>query len=224
MSDGVDRLAVVNDRDEIGIDRDVVIPDVVTERLKVPDAFAGLGVERDGAVGEEIVAEPVAAVKVKRRRAETGENQSALHVNTQATPGIGPASVFPGGVAFPGFVSELAGLGNSVKAPDLFTGSDVECANVARRGDRRPLVARDADDDRVLPDRHGGGRAVIHSRDFGIEFLAEVANAAVAELGVELSGRGVEREQPAVGNSMNDPSLASRLAVGPVRAAAIDTA
>ena len=110
LRDGVDLLAVVRDRDQVGIDRQIVVPQVVMQRLKVPDALARPGVESDRAVGEQVVAMPVAAVEVEGGRSESGEDQAALHVDAEPAPGIGRAAVLPG-IAFPGLVSEFARIG-----------------------------------------------------------------------------------------------------------------
>ena len=76
LRDGVDLLTVVRDRHDVRIGRQVVIPEVVAQRLKVPDPLARLCVKGDRAVGKEILAVAVAAVKVERRRPESCEHEA----------------------------------------------------------------------------------------------------------------------------------------------------
>ena len=109
---------VVRDRHEVRIDRQVVIPQVVAQRLKVPDPFARVRVEGDRAVGEQVLAVAVAAVEVERRRPESSEDEAALDVDAEPAPGVGPAAVLPR-VAGPGFVAELARRRHGAEPPDL---------------------------------------------------------------------------------------------------------
>ena len=74
---GVDRFAFSSDRHEVRIDRQIVVPQVVPQRLEVPDALAGPGVERDRAVRKQIIAVAVAAVEVEGGRPQAGEDQAA---------------------------------------------------------------------------------------------------------------------------------------------------
>ena len=76
--------------------------------LVVPDALAGLGVEADERVGEEIVAVTMAAVEIARRRLDRADRRSrARHraENGVHTPGV--ARVLPA-VVVPGVDAELA--------------------------------------------------------------------------------------------------------------------
>ena len=111
------------------------------QRLKVPDALARPGVERDRAVREQVVAVPVAAVEVEGGRPESGEDQAAIHVDAEPAPGVRPAAVLPG-IAFPRLVAELARTGHGPEPPDLLARADVERPDVPRRGDARPFVRR----------------------------------------------------------------------------------
>jgi hypothetical protein len=88
----------------------------VFDRLEMPDAFAGAGVERDHRVGEEIVAVPVAAVKIEGGRAGRYEDQSALDIDRRAAPRIRATAVVPG-ILRPGLVAEFSGPGHGVEAP-----------------------------------------------------------------------------------------------------------
>src|SRR6185295_11980954 len=53
---------------EYGRGRAIVIPKVVMDDLIVPAALAGGGVERDHAVGKQVLSEPISAVEIECRR------------------------------------------------------------------------------------------------------------------------------------------------------------
>ena len=55
---------------------DVVVPDVVVDLLKVPLAGAGLGIQGDEGLREQVVARALTAVEVRRRVAD-GDVQHA---------------------------------------------------------------------------------------------------------------------------------------------------
>ena len=159
LRDGVNRLAVVGDRDQVRIDRQVVVPQVMMERLEVPDALFRPGVERDGAVGEEIVALPVASVEVEGGRAQSREDQSAFRVDAEPTPGVRRASDFTG-IVVPRLVSEFSPTGHGPKSPNLRAGADVKRPDISGRGDAGPLITGDSDNDRILPDGRRRRRSI----------------------------------------------------------------
>src|SRR5262249_1526568 len=141
------------------IDRQIVVPQVMMQGLKVPEPLARPGVERNRAVREEIRAAAVAAVEVEGRRSESGEDHPAIDVDAESAPGVRPAPVLPG-IAVPRLVSELSRTGYGPEPPDLLAGSDLECSDIPRRGDAGPFTAGDADDDRILPDGRCGRRPI----------------------------------------------------------------
>ena len=64
LRDGVDGLAVALDGEQNGRRREVAVPEVVMHGLKMPEAFAGSGVECEQAIGVEVVAGAVGAVEI----------------------------------------------------------------------------------------------------------------------------------------------------------------
>ena len=54
LRDHVHRLAVVAYGEQLGAGGEVVIPEIVVDGLKMPEAFAGARIEREKAVAEEI--------------------------------------------------------------------------------------------------------------------------------------------------------------------------
>src|SRR4029453_16489399 len=130
--------------DEVGGRRQVVIPDVVSGELVVPDPLTRAGVEAHQRVAEEIVAVSVAAVVVVGRRAEGQVNVAQLLVGAHQRPHVGVADGFPR-VVLPRLVTDLAGPGYGPEGPQLLSGADVEAAHVA---DRHSLADGEA--------QHGG--------------------------------------------------------------------
>ena len=65
LRDGVDRFAVALHGEQYGGRGKIAVPDIVMDALKMPEAFSGAGVESDQAVGEEVVADAIGAVKIE---------------------------------------------------------------------------------------------------------------------------------------------------------------
>ena len=61
----------------------------------MPDAFAGLGVQGDKAIGEEIVADAIGAVEIECRRAGGNVDNAARDVDRHAGPVVGGAAGLP---------------------------------------------------------------------------------------------------------------------------------
>src|SRR5262249_2378302 len=136
LRDGLHRLAVAPDRHEIWRGREVEVPQIVVQALEVPDALAGARVEREHAVGEQVVAGTVRAVKVERRRTGRRESPGVLLIDRDAGPRVRAAGDLPR-VLRPGVVAELAGPWNRVERPADLSRVDVVRADVAGRGRQR---------------------------------------------------------------------------------------
>ena len=204
---------------------EVVVPDAVVHGLEVPHALAGPDVEGDEALGEEVVAEAVAAVVVVGRRAGRQVDVAELVVDAEGGPDVGAAGVAPR-VVQPGVDPEVVGLRDGTERPPRIARAGVDSLHPAGR-----LLARD----RLIGDGHrghddvvgdDGGRVdadpgmalVVHgapavARDAG----RQVDAAVVAEAARRLAGRGVDGQQVAVGGAVEDARL---VAVGPVGQAA----
>ena len=65
LRDGVDALSVAADGEQVRRRGQVAVPEVVMHELIVPEALAGGGVEREQAVGEEVLADAVAAPEIE---------------------------------------------------------------------------------------------------------------------------------------------------------------
>ena len=130
MSDCVDAAAVVPDGHQLRR-RDVVeIPQIVMDRLEMPQPLARARVEREQAIGEEVRAVPIGAVEVVRRRAGRDVDDAPVLVDRHLTPVVRAADVLVG-VFRPRLVAELSGLRNGVKLPDELARDDVVGADIA---------------------------------------------------------------------------------------------
>jgi hypothetical protein len=203
LGDGVDLLAVVLHGHEVGRGGQIAVPQIVVDGLKVPLALAGVRIEREEGVGEEVVAVAVAAVEIEGGGAGGHIDDAALRVEAHAGPGVGGAGV---GVGFggPGFIAEFAGLGDGVEDPGDGAGADVEGADVAGGGGQG-FVGAEAEDVEVLVDHAGGGGG--HGEVFAVVAQAEgeVHFAARAETLDGLAGGGIQRVEVGAGREEDAP-------------------
>ena len=155
LRDRRDLLAVDGDVDQDRRARDVVVPDRMVDELEVPDALAGLQIDGDEALGEQVVAGPMAAEVVAGRDLDRQVRDAELLVDGDLRPHAGVAGVLPR-LLEPRVVAELAGLRNGVEDPQPLAGARVVAADVAlgvlHAARRRAGAMRGADDDDVLGD------------------------------------------------------------------------
>ncbi len=106
--------------------RQVIVPQVMAQRLEVPEILAGGGVHRDQGIGEERRALPVIAGLVEGRRAERA-NRRCPRFSSRITPvqTFTPERLTQE-VALPGLMEFLRRLRHSVEMPDFFARPDVE--------------------------------------------------------------------------------------------------
>ena len=165
----------------------------------MPLPLAGPGVQRDQTLGEQVVAAPVAAVPVVRRRRHRQVDEAELVVAAHHRPHVRVPGVLPGAVE-PRLVAELAGLRNRVEDPAHLAGAHVVAADVAGRHLRSPRTVRDdrAEHDDVGADDRRRRVGVLALVDLAAQADGGVHHAAVAEGRVGLARRPVERDQAAV--------------------------
>ena len=201
---GVDRLAVPLDRHEHGRRREVVVPEIVVNRLEVPDPLPGGGVHRDHRVGEQVVPEAIAAVEVRARRADRQEHQASLEVGRDGGPDVrGTREARPG---LPGVVPELARMGDRVERPAKLAGPHVEGPHVTGRRVRAHEVGDGrADDHDVSHDRAGRTDVVLPRIVEGGYAVEQADLTAVAEIAAGLSGGGVQREEARIERREHHP-------------------
>ncbi len=136
--DGPNRAAV---HGEVAQDRRggrVVVPEAVVDDLVMPDPQAGRRVEAHEALREEVVAQPVAAVEVVRRRFDREVDEPEVEVRAHQRPHARVACVRPR-LVLPRVSTVLARLRDRVENPEPLAGAHVIPADVPRRGllDRR---------------------------------------------------------------------------------------
>ena len=150
---GLDLAAVDLDIPENRRRHEVVVPETVADRLEMPLAFARLAVERNEALGEQVVPQPVAAVPVVGRRAEGQIDEPEVFVRGDQRPHVRVARVLPG-IVLPGLVPELPRLRNRVEGPAQLASHRIEAADVSGRrvGMVRRVRDRRADDHGVAAD------------------------------------------------------------------------
>ena len=161
----------------------------------MPDAAARPRVEREHAVGEEIVPVPRDAVEIERGRTRRGEDDAELLVDGHAGPRVRAARQFVG-VLRPRVVAEFTRLRNRVEDPAQLAAVHVEGADVAGRSGKR-LRHRAAHDQQIFED--DAGRAGAHAQRVRrlVEPLAQVDAAAGAERGDRRARPLVERPEKA---------------------------
>src|SRR5690606_19670582 len=71
----------------------VVVPEIVVDHLKVPDALTGARVQSEQRRTEEVGTVAIGAVVVVRGRTGRYERDAALDVDRDFAPGIGPTRV-----------------------------------------------------------------------------------------------------------------------------------
>ena len=86
LHDGVDRPAVDANRDEVRRRRVVVVPQAVMDELVVPLAHAGVRIETDERLGEQIGAGAAAAEEVVARRAERHDRRARARRRASSAP------------------------------------------------------------------------------------------------------------------------------------------
>ena len=150
QGDGVDALAVVADGHQLRRRHVVVIPQVVMDRLEVPEPLSRARIERDQAVREEVLAEPIATIEVVGRRSGRHVHDPALVVDREGAPVVGAADVLVR-LLRPRVVAELSRPRNCMELPDLPAGDHVVGADVSRWGDEG-FAGGGPKDQQVLPD------------------------------------------------------------------------
>ncbi len=211
----IDSMPIPLDGDEVRGGREIAIPKVVVDRLKMPYALAGRSIQGQQGIGEKVVAFAIGSVEIEGGGTGGNEDQAALFVEAHAGPVIGAADVLPR-VFGPGIVAELAGMRDGVKGPANFSGARVESTHVAR-GCGQSLADDTAHDDEVFIDDAGGGGGDGHFLGRAAQTLAQIHASVFTEGFDECAGAGIERIQPVAGRK-KDALVA---AAGPVGDAAI---
>ena len=116
LGHGVDFLSVTVHGHQDWRRGKIAIPNVVPHSLKMPEALSGLCLQRDQAIGEQIVTDAVSSIKIERRRTGRNIDNPAIDIDGHARPVVGGAAGLPR-VLRPRVVSELTGMRNRVERP-----------------------------------------------------------------------------------------------------------
>jgi hypothetical protein len=109
--------------------------------LIMPQSFAGLGVQGNQGVREEIRALPVSSVAILGSGRYRKIHNASVFIATHRRPDIGAASIAPG-IFLPGIIPELSRMRHRVKPPDGFARERIKRANVATRSLRQTVGNR----------------------------------------------------------------------------------
>ncbi len=126
MGDELARLAVDRAVDEnVGPDL-VEVPGIAGRVLEVPVHLAGIGIPRDRAVGEEVIARPHGRIVFRHRIAGAPDRLVGRQVISAGHPERA-ASGLPGiGLVLPGLAAGLAGRRHGELAPRELTGRSID--------------------------------------------------------------------------------------------------
>ena len=116
---------------EHGRRREVVVPLVALVDLEVPPPLARLHVEREQAAAEQVVARPMACIRLDRRGVRHEVDESQLRVGGRGSPRRHVSRPHPG-VVLPGLMAELPRPGDHVELPETLSRSGVKPHDVAR--------------------------------------------------------------------------------------------
>ena len=117
FGDGWNLSPVARNVEQDGRRTGIVIPRIMVNGLEIPFQFAGLCVQSNKTVAEEIRAFAIATVVIVSALTEGHIDDAALDIDGHHAPHVGAGAIFPA-IAFPGIVADLAGLWDGVKLPD----------------------------------------------------------------------------------------------------------
>src|SRR4029453_15370259 len=130
LRDDVDRLAVVRDGQQLRPCYKIVVPQIVVEKLKVPEPLARAQFEREQRVAEQVISLAIASPQIECRRPERKVADAALLVDGELGPCVRAAGRLPR-IRRPGVVAELTRPRDRVKRPDEPAGHTAKRRGIA---------------------------------------------------------------------------------------------
>src|ERR1700761_4760171 len=121
----------------------------------MPEALAGLGIEREQGICEEIVACTVRSIKIEYRRSGGNIDNPPSGIERHPRPVIRCAGAFPG-FCRPAFVTELSRMRDGMKRPSQAPCLHIECTDITGRRGIRLRVATPDNDQILINDTRAG--------------------------------------------------------------------
>ncbi len=212
----VNVFAIALHREQHGRGGKIPVPDIMTDCLKMPDPLPRLRLQRDQAIGEQIIADPVSAVKIRHGRAGWNVNNSPTGIDGHAGPIVGSAGGLPC-VPRPGVVPKLPGVRDGMKRPAQFSGSHIKGSNIPRRRWRGFGIPAADDEQILINDPWAGEIDRLRSGRPASQVLAQIDSPVASEAGDGTARGRVERINK-VHHANQDPFV---LALGPVGESAV---
>ena len=198
----------------------VAIPDIVMHRLVIPAALAGLGIDRDDTVGEEVRPGPEGAVIIVGGLFDGQIDQPQFGIGAVLRP-VADIAGGLGRAVQPGLVALLALARHGMEYPEPLAGPDVEAADetldVPGDGDRGRM--RRAHHHDIAHHQRRGMQADLLARTLAVQVDVlvvvplEIDHAVRAETRIGLAGLRIQRDQLIADGDVED---AFRIAVAPI--------
>ncbi len=159
--------------------------------LEMPQPLAGRSIKGKKRIGEEIVAETVASVKIENRAARRHIQNPAPGIERHSGPVICGARLLPR-IGRPGFGALLARMRDRMEPPAQRPRAHVERANVARRSGMS-LRIPPPNNDEVLIDQTRRGQRDRLLRVIATQVFAQIEPAILAEVRQRFARCRIER-------------------------------
>ncbi len=124
LRDHIDLPAILADGGQHRRSIQIKVPEIVMDRLEVPEPLARSGIEGKQRVGEQIGAVTISAVIVEGWRAGRDEDDAAPFIDRKLSPRVRRPRIAPG-FRRPRFIAEFARRRNRVELPGELSRPDV---------------------------------------------------------------------------------------------------
>src|SRR5262249_49655215 len=131
LRDDLPLFAVYTDIEQHWRRSGIPIPDVVMNELVVPDAPTGFRIETNDAVGEKVIAGPVATIIVARWCFDWEIDVAQVEIGAHRCPNCSVAGVLPR-ITAPCIVAEFAPLRNRMERPQQPAAANVISTHITR--------------------------------------------------------------------------------------------
>src|SRR5438132_1631961 len=215
LSDGLHRLSVNSDVNQVGCTREVVVPQPVVDHLKMPDALAGSRIQADQTLSKEAVAGTMNTVVIVRRRAERQVDVAQCVIRAHHRPDVRCPRRLPRTV-LPSLVTKLSLSGNDMEYPLLLAGANIEASHVTgwHLCSQGNIVDLRTHNHNVATNDRWGGDSVQMAIDSTAQLLRQV-NAPLATEGANRLVRlRVQADQIAVTGAKKDALIVTICPVG----------